>query len=166
MRATGKDRATGCHAKVLASVICRPARLKPRRRARRTPTHAESNREGARRRKLAGGRGPGNRFVAVLNRFRAGAIGTHLRQAQQPRGHSKKQRGRPKGSPRETSAACCSGCRAAPLELRSGSHQRQIRHEPERPRHRRPQDPTRHRITSFRLLNDTHRLPWFARSEK
>jgi hypothetical protein len=38
--------------------------------------------------------------------------------------------------------------------LGSGRHQRQIRHEPERPRHRRPQDPTRHRITSFRLLND------------
>jgi len=52
------------------------------------------------------------------------------------------------------------------FKLGSGRHQRQIRHEPERPRHRRPQDPTRHRITSFRLLNDTCRLPWFARSEK
>jgi hypothetical protein len=44
----------------------------------------------------------------------------------------------------------------------SDADRRHIRRESERPRHRRPQDPTRHRITSFQLLNDALRLPRFA----
>lgn len=38
--------------------------------------------------------------------------------------------------------------------------------KPERPRHRPPQDPTRHRITSSRLLKDANKLALFAGFEK